>query len=179
MLQTLDHRGAGLCGSYQVRNRESQLRMIIQDPPSVHVSDTQPHQWVCVAKCRCLVMPECQALHGPCFRRPASRRQKASASSNLQFDILPDGDLRHDYRRFATCCCRPSNRDVIKGGVVRDDESQWVGLAIIRGTGPVRFRRTGRARPNCRLARTSWRKMITDRSDGSGYPDAPMQAAVE
>jgi hypothetical protein len=36
---------------------------------------------------------------------------------NLQFDILPDGDLRHDYRRFATCCCRPSNRDVIKGGV--------------------------------------------------------------
>ena len=46
-------------------------------------------------------MPECRALHGPDFRRPASRRQKASHRPNLQFDILHDGDFRHDCRRFA------------------------------------------------------------------------------
>ena len=112
--------------------------------------------------------------------RPTSVRQprvdkRHPHRQNLQFDILPDGDFRHDYRRFAAWCCRPSNqgrdqgrrrtRRRVAAGRPGDHSGDW----------PVRFRRTGRARPNCRLARTSWRKMIADRSDGSGYPDAPMQ----
>ena len=44
MLQALHRRGAGLRGSCQVRGGESQLWMIIQNPPGVHVSDTQLHQ---------------------------------------------------------------------------------------------------------------------------------------
>ena len=94
-------------------------------------------------KCRCLVMPECQALHGPCFHPPASGRQMASASSSLQFDILPDGDFRHDGRRFAlrtapapgccgavarglrTTCSRGSGPPVDQRGQVFTSNQAW------------------------------------------------------
>jgi hypothetical protein len=51
-----------------------------------------------------LVMPECRALHGPCFRRPASRQRKALHRPNLQFDILQRvasvTDLRRQFRLY-------------------------------------------------------------------------------
>jgi hypothetical protein len=47
-------------------------------------------------RCRCLVTPKCRVLHGPDFRRPACRQRMASRRPNLQFDILLDGDFRHD-----------------------------------------------------------------------------------
>jgi hypothetical protein len=44
-----------------------------------------------------------------CTRVPSGRRATyGRASSNLQFDILPDGDFRHDCRRFVRAAPLPA-----------------------------------------------------------------------